>query len=66
MLTEGRAVEREPATQGNLDASEWSVLIDLLRWIKASSPAGATALHSYLTPAIVETVRAHFAKLIEQ
>jgi hypothetical protein len=51
-----------PTTPGNLEPDEWRVLVYLVRLIKASAPDGANALPSDLTPALEETVRAHFAK----
>jgi hypothetical protein len=54
-----------PTTPGNLEPDEWRVLVDLVRLIKASAPEGANALPSDLTPALEETVRAHFARPIE-
>ena len=41
------------------------MLVDLVRLIRASAPEGANALPSDIAPAIEETVRAHFAKTIE-
>lgn len=56
----------ETKTPGNLAPDEWGVLVDLVKLIKASAPDGAKALPSEIGPALEETVRAHFAKPIEQ
>jgi hypothetical protein len=58
-------VNVQQTTPGNLDADEWRVLVDLVRLIKSSAPEGSQALPSEIAPAIEETVRAHFAKPIE-
>jgi hypothetical protein len=58
-------VNVQQQTPGNLEPDEWRVLVDLVRLIKASTPDGANALPSDLTPTLEETVRAHFAKPIE-
>jgi hypothetical protein len=58
-------VNVQQQTPGNLEPDEWRVLVDLVRLIKASAPDGADALPSDLTPALEETVRAHFAKPVE-
>ena len=55
----------ESRTPGNLDPDEWRVLVDLVRLIKSSAPEGAKALPTEIVPAIEETVRAHFAKLVD-
>jgi hypothetical protein len=55
----------EQRTPGNLDPSEWAVMVELVRLIKASAPEGSQALPSDIVPGIEETVRAHFAKPIE-
>ena len=53
-------VNVQQQTPGNLEPDEWRVLVDLVRLTKASAPEGSQALD--LTPALEETVRAHFAK----
>ena len=53
-------------TPGNLDPARVGVLVDLVKLIKASAPAGANALPTDIVPAIEETVRAHFAKECRQ
>ena len=58
------SVQQQPP--GSLEPDEWRVLVDLVRLIKASAPEGAKALPTEIVPAIEETVRAHFAKEIEQ
>ena len=58
-------VNVQQQTPGNLEPDEWRVLVDLVRLIRASAPEGANALPSDIAPAIEETVRAHFAKTIE-
>jgi hypothetical protein len=52
-------------TPGNLAPDEWAVMVDLVRLIRSSAPAGSQALPSEIAPAIEETVRAHFAKPID-
>ena len=59
-------VSLEQKTPGNLSAQDWALIVDLARLIKANSPEGANALPSEIVPALEETVRAHFAKPIEQ
>jgi hypothetical protein len=59
-------VNVQQQTPGNLDPTEWALMIDLVRLIKAAAPQGANALPSEIVPAIEETVRAHFAKPIER
>ena len=58
-------VNVQQQTPGNLEPDEWRVLVDLVRLIRASAPEGANALPSDIAPALEETVRAHFAKPIE-
>ena len=58
-------VNVQQQTPGNLEPDEWRVL-DLVRLIRASAPEGANALPSDIAPALEETVRAHFARPIEQ
>lgn len=58
-------VNVQQTTPGNLDPSEWAVMVELVRLIKASAPEGSQALPSDIVPAIEETVRVHFAKPIE-
>jgi hypothetical protein len=69
-------VNVQQTTPGNLEPGEWRVLVDLVRLIRASAPEGSQALPTDIVPAITlptdivpaieETVRAHFAKPIEQ
>jgi hypothetical protein len=54
-----------PSTPGNLAPEEWAVMVDLVRLIRASAPAGADAMPSDLAPALEDAVRAHFAKPVE-
>jgi len=54
----------QQATPGNLSPDEWQVLVDPVRLIKANAPEGANALPSDIAPALEETVRVHFAKVI--
>ena len=58
------SVQQQPP--GNLDPDEWRVLLDLVRLIRSSAPDGAKALPTEIVPTIEETVRAHFARLVDQ
>jgi hypothetical protein len=65
LLPRDLMISVEAKTPGNLEPQEWRVLVDLVRLLKASAPEGSQALPSDIVPAIEETVRAHFAKPIE-
>ena len=58
-------VNVQQQTPGNLEPERVAVLVDLVRLIKASAPEGAKHCRADIAPAIEETVRAHFAKPIE-
>lgn len=55
-------VEQRPP--GNLDPSDWAVMLRVLDIIKASAPQGADAKPGEIFETIEEALRAHFAKPI--
>ena len=52
-------------TPGNLSAEDWALMVDLVKLIKSSAPAGAKALPSELAPVIEHSIRSYLAKPVE-